>query len=176
MAGGPQDLVDCERMLAERGTLRRVYPLHQLTRLEDLLVDRSGELQAHFAFARAASGRCAVTVTVEATARLVCQRCMEAYEFPVAAQTEVEIAADAQVGGSEPPQEVFGAAEGLISLRELAEEELLLALPLVPACSAPAECGKAPALGELTGTAPAAQETVRPFAALQDLLKKHDRK
>ena len=176
MAGGPQDLVDCERLAAERATLQRVYQIGQLTKLSDLLADCSGALRAQFAFSRAASGRCAVTVTVEATPRLTCQRCMEAYEFPVAAQTEVEIAADPEAGGGEPLQEVFRSAEGLISLRELAEEELLLALPLVPACSTPTECGRAPALGELTGTVPAARETVRPFAALQDLLKKHDRK
>lgn len=169
-------MVDCERLAAERGTLQRAYQISQLTRLDDLLADRGGTVQAQFTFSRAASGRCAVTVTVEATPRLICQRCMEAYEFPVAAQTEVEIAADPEAVGGEPLQEVFRAAEGLISLRELAEEELLLALPLVPACSTPTECGRAPALGELTGTVRAAQETVRPFAGLQDLLKKHDRK
>jgi len=30
---------------------------------------------------------------------------------------------------------------GLVSLRELAEEELLLALPIAPACSTPLTCG-----------------------------------
>ena len=176
MTGGPQDLVDCERLAAEGGTLQRVFQISDLARLDDLLADRNGTLRADFAFARAASGRCAVTVTIEAVPRLICQRCMEAYEFPVAAHTEVQVAADPDAGDGDALQEVFGSAEGLISLRELAEEELLLALPLVPACSAPAECGKAPSLGELTGRAPATQETVRPFANLQDLLKKHDRK
>ena len=35
---------------------------------------------------------------------------------------------------------------GRVSLRELAEEELLLALPIAPACSAPQDCGNAPSL------------------------------
>jgi uncharacterized metal-binding protein YceD (DUF177 family) len=61
---------------------------------------------------------------------------------------------------------------GLASLRDLAEEELLLALPVAPACSAPETCGRAPSYRDGSAFAPAAPETVRPFSALQDLLKK----
>ncbi len=168
-------MVDCERLAAERGTLQRVYALGQLPRLRGLLADSAGSLTARYEFGRGATGRCAVSVAIEACPRLVCQRCMEAYEFPVDADSEVEIV-DAALAAADPLEEVFTSAEGLISLRELAEEELLLALPLVPACASPEACGRAPALGELTGAAPVAQETVRPFAALQDLLKKHERK
>ena len=169
-------MVDCERLAAERGSLQRVYALDQLPRLKDLLADSAGSLSARFDFGKAPTGRCAVHVAIESRPRLVCQRCMEAYEFQVAAGSEVEIATGPAQAGADVLEEVFTSAEGMISLRELAEEELLLALPLVPACSTPTECGRAPALGELTGTVPAARETVRPFAALQDLLKKHDRK
>jgi uncharacterized metal-binding protein YceD (DUF177 family) len=61
---------------------------------------------------------------------------------------------------------------GQVSLRELAEEELLLALPLVPACRSPSTCGKAP--GDTSGAAPAGAtgQMRRPFSALQDILKK----
>jgi uncharacterized metal-binding protein YceD (DUF177 family) len=57
-----------------------------------------------------------------------------------------------------------------VSLRELAEEELLLALPVAPACSIPLTCGNAP---DLTIDAPEDSEQMRrPFSALQDMLKK----
>jgi len=52
--------------------------------------------------------------------------------------------------------------DGSVSLRELAEEELLLALPVIAACSTPEDCGRAPS----------PDERQRPFAVLQDLLKK----
>jgi uncharacterized protein len=61
--------------------------------------------------------------------------------------------------------------EGRVSLRELAEEELLLALPIV-ALHAPQTCGRAPTyetggeIEEMSG------DRFRPFSALQDLLKK----
>jgi len=52
--------------------------------------------------------------------------------------------------------------DGTVSLRELAEEELLLALPAIASCNTPESCGQAPA----------PEERQRPFAVLQDLLKK----
>jgi len=175
MAGGPPDLVDCERLAAQRETLERVYELGRLPRLQDLLADKQGCLKAVFGFARAPSGRSAAIIRIEATPRLVCQRCLEGFEFTVTACSEVEFSADAQTDGAASHDELFRSDEGLVSLRELAEEELLLALPLVPACSAPRECGKTPLLGAAAAAEPVVQESVRPFAALQDLLKKHDR-
>jgi uncharacterized protein len=175
MTGGPPDLVDCERLAAERETLERVYELAQLPRLQDLLADRQGQLRAAFAFAPAPSGRSGAAVTIEATPRLLCQRCLDGFEFPVAARSEVEFAAQAQPDGPVSERELFVTAQGRLSLRDLAEEELLLALPLVPACSAAQGCGKAPQFEASSAAKAIAQETVRPFAALQDLLKKHDR-
>jgi len=52
--------------------------------------------------------------------------------------------------------------DGSVSLRDLAEEELLLALPVIAACGTPEVCGRAPS----------PDERQRPFAVLQDLLKK----
>lgn len=167
-------MVDYERLAAERKTLDRVYELGQLPRLHDLLADRHGAMQASFGFAKTEFGRIAVAVSVEATLSLICQRCLGGYAYPVVARSEVGILTEAQAEGG--ADEVYVAAHGLISLRELAEEELLLALPLIPACSKPEECGKAPVNDELTAAVPVAQQTVRPLASLQDLLKKHDRK
>ena len=175
MAGGPPDLVDCERLAADRKTLERIYELRQLPRLQDLLADQKGCLKAVFEFARAPSGRSAALIRIEATPRLVCQRCLEGFEFAVTARSEVEFSPDAGVGGAASLHELFRSEQGLVSLCELAEEELLLALPLVPACGASRECGRAPLFGASTAAEPVAQETLRPFAALQDLLKKHDR-
>ena len=59
-----------------------------------------------------------------------------------------------------------------VSLRELAEEELLLALPIAPSCNSPQSCGRAPSYAtgdEATGVT---GDMRRPFSALQDLLKK----
>jgi uncharacterized metal-binding protein YceD (DUF177 family) len=58
-----------------------------------------------------------------------------------------------------------------VSLRELAEEELLLALPAV-ALHPPQACGRAQVYAAGGETQDTSGDRTRPFSALQDLLKK----
>ena len=112
-------------------------------------------------------------MTVTATPRLVCQRCMEGFESPVSGGSEIEFAAsDEAADGADSEREFFSVLNGQVSLRELAEEELLLALPIAPACSTPLTCGKAPGYAAGDETPDATGDMRRPFSALQDLLKK----
>ena len=175
MAGGPPELVDCERLATERATLARDYDLRTLPRLQDLLAGPQGRLHAEFVFERLETGRAGVTVAIDAAPQLVCQRCMEGFELPLQARSQIEFAQARDGGVADSPRELYETEQGSVSLRDLAEEELLLALPFAPACAAPERCGRAP--GHSGRAAPAATdpETVRPFSALQDLMKKHDR-
>lgn len=171
MAQGLPDRVDCARLAEDTAVLERHYPLGEMPRLQDLLADTRGSVRANFEFAKTESGRCGATVTVEANPHLVCQRCMQGFEFAAAASSEIEFAANEGANRGDSPREVYLTDGGLVSLRDLAEEELLLALPIVAACTTPRSCGRAPAgAGQEAGHA--AQNTTRPFAALQDLLKK----
>jgi uncharacterized protein len=63
------------------------------------------------------------------------------------------------------------AAGGRISIGELVEEELLLALPSVPLHSRGAECAVAPE-APVASDAEAQQTTQRPFERLSELLKR----
>jgi uncharacterized protein len=161
MVSGPSDRVVCARLAADAAVLERVYPLSELPRLKDLLADARGSVKARFAFSKLAAGRMGATVAVQATPSLVCQRCLQAFELPVSGDSEIEFATSAEAP-AESLREIYLIDEGSVSLRELAEEELLLALPVIASCSAPETCGRAP-------TADVRQ---RPFAVLQDLLKK----
>lgn len=142
--------------------LERVYPLNELARVRDLLADARGSVKARFAFSRLEGGRIGATVAVEATPRLVCQRCLHDFDLPVAGDSEIEFAMSEAEAPAESPREIYLMNDGFVSLREMAEEELLLALPAIASCSTPETCGRAPT------------EDVRqrPFAVLQDLLKK----
>jgi uncharacterized protein len=162
MASGSTDRVDCARLADEAAVLERVYPLSELPRLQDLLADARGSLRARFAFSKLEAGRAGAAVAVEAAPRLVCQRCLQGFEFPLVSDSEIEFARDDAEVPVESAREIYLMDEGSVSLRELAEEELLLALPVVAACSAPEACGRTPVQ----------QERVRPFSVLQDLLKK----
>jgi uncharacterized metal-binding protein YceD (DUF177 family) len=67
------------------------------------------------------------------------------------------------------------APGGRLALEEFVEDELLLALPLVPMHATPAECAlqlAAAAADSAADAPPAARPTQRPFAELRDLLKR----
>jgi uncharacterized protein len=171
MVAGLPDLVDCARLAEAVAVLKRVYELADLPRVQDSLADTQGSVLASFAFAKAASGRPAATVTIRAVPTLVCQRCMQGFALPISGGSEIEFAPDDALSAADSEREVFGMNDGQVSLRELAEEELLLALPVAPACSTPTSCGRAPAHATGAGL-PAADDMRRPFSSLQDLLKK----
>jgi uncharacterized metal-binding protein YceD (DUF177 family) len=97
---------------------------------------------------------------------------MQGFVFPVEGGSDVEFADDESAVATDPERELFGTRGGLVSLRELAEEELLLALPVAPACDTPLTCGNAPQIGADASVPDGSEETRRPFSVLQDLLKK----
>jgi uncharacterized protein len=171
MAASLPDLVDCARLAEDAAMLERVYELGQLPRVQDLLAEPQGSLRASFAFAKLASGRPGASVTVDANPQLVCQRCMQGFAAAVAGGSEIEFANGDESEGPDSEREFYEMKNGLVSLRELAEEELLLALPHAFMCSAPQSCGNAPRYAD-EETGDAVGEMRRPFSALQDLLKK----
>ena len=172
MAAGSPDLVDCVRLSTDLTELDREYELGDLPRLKDVLASPRGTLCANFAFAILPSGRPGAEVSIEATPELVCQRCMQGWGLAVTSGSEVEFATSDEADGADSDRELYRMNNGQVSLRDLAEEELLLALPQVFMCDTPDTCGRAPsyAIGdEMPGET---GDMRRPFSALQDLLKK----
>jgi uncharacterized metal-binding protein YceD (DUF177 family) len=177
MAADLPDLVDYSRLGGEQAQLERVYQLADLPRLRDLLAKPEGTLKASFAFAADDSGRARVDIVFRATPQLVCQRCLRGFSFPVSGGSEVEVGRDDAPQAPDAGREFYWVEADKVSLRELAEEELLLALPIAAACSAPQSCGNAPEFAANSevpeAPSPEAPGTGRrPFGGLQDLLKK----
>jgi uncharacterized protein len=171
MAPGLPDRVDCAQLADNAAVLERVYPLGEMPRLLDLLADTQGSVHASFTFANVDSGRAGAIVAVDSIAQLVCQRCLQGFAFPVAGSSEIEFASGPSRSATDSQREFYAMDEGLVSLRELAEEEMLLALPIV-AMHTPDTCSQAPtyeAADEIQGIS---GDRSRPFTALQDLLKK----
>ncbi|HEX3846675.1 MAG TPA: YceD family protein [Steroidobacteraceae bacterium] len=164
--------MDCSHLAGDAVALERDYRLDEMPRVRDLLADTRGSLHANFAFKRFDAGRIGAAVEVEANPILVCQRCLQGFEFPVKSGSEIEFTADASDAPAGSPREAYAMSGGTVSLKDLAEEELLLALPIVAACAAPAACGPARTGADESETRPRADETRRPFAGLQEMLKK----
>jgi uncharacterized protein len=172
MAAGLPDLVDCARLAEDAAVLERVYTLGELPRVRDLLAEPAGTLVASFAFAQAASGRAGASIAIRASPQLVCQRCMQGFALAVSGGSEIEFTNDEEATFSDTERELFQLDGGRVSLRELAEEELLLALPIAPRCSTPHSCGHAPNFADDAQAPEVSGEMRRPFSALRDLLKK----
>jgi uncharacterized protein len=172
MAAGSPDLVDCVRLSTDRAEFEREYQLQDMPRLKDILAEPRGTLSAHFAFAMLPSGRPGAEVSIDAVPELVCQRCMQGCALAVTSGSEVEFATSGEVDAADSDRELYRMNSGQVSLRDLAEEELLLALPHVFMCDTPDTCGRAPS--EVTGDEMSGEtsDMRRPFSALQDLLKK----
>jgi len=172
MAPGLPDRVDCAHLADNAAVLERVYPLGEMPRLQDLLADVRGSVRARFAFAKVESGRAGATVAVESVPQLVCQRCLQGFAFAAAGSSEIEFSNGPASSASDSRREVYPMDAGLVSLRELAEEEMLLALPIVAVCSTPQTCGRAPNFEASDEIQEILGDRSRPFAVLQDLLKK----
>lgn len=137
-------------------------PLKEFPRVLPLLADADGEARGKVSFSR--EGRIAVAeVAVSADLTLLCQRCLAPLKWPVNAVGRAALVASTAEGDRAPETlETVLAPEHRISARDLVEEELLLALPLVPRHQDD-RCA-----GERAG----ADEANRPFAQLSELLKR----
>jgi uncharacterized protein len=167
MAPALPDRVDCAHLADNSVVLERVYPLGAMPRLQDLLADARGSVRVRFAFAKLGAGGAGATVAVEASPQLVCQRCLQGFAYAAAGSSEIEFSSGSGEGAANQQREVYATDEGWVSLRELAEEELLLALPIV-AMHALQTCDQA----RTYEAGSEIQDRSRPFTALRDLLKK----
>ncbi|MFP4129276.1 MAG: YceD family protein [Halorhodospira sp.] len=142
----------------------RVYEgtlaLADMPRLAPLLAAAEGDAWLQIAPGLDEHGRRHLEGRIEAAIPLTCQRCLEPYRYPVAEAFSVVVVASEAEGEGLPPELEPYVSAGTVRPREVAEEELLLALPAVTlhpagACEPPAH------------DAEAQREALSPFAALR---------
>ena len=166
MSRDPAELLDLAALVAQGSELEIDCELKSLARLAPLLREREGTAHGKLRFHRVA-GAPAAEGRVTATLHLTCQRCMGELALAVDAPCRLVFAEEDAADAVPADEELMTTRGGRISLAELVEEELLLALPLVPRHGEGTECSMRAA-----GQAPAADERKqRPFAGLRDLMK-----
>jgi uncharacterized protein len=158
-----QPLIDGFEFAAAGATQQGVWAVADFPRLRDLLASGAGEIRYEINGVRDARGRPALRVRVKGALQLRCQRCLEPMRFEVdtdetliLAATQAEI--DAEPADASAPDRLL-AAEGM-QVRDLLEDELILALPYAPrheGCEVGAEAG--------------GDERISPFAGLRGMLK-----
>jgi len=146
-------------------TRQGVWAVREFPRLRDMLVSDAGEIRYEIDGTRDALGRPALRVRIRGALQLRCQRCLEPMRFDVDSDEMLVLAAtqeeiDAEPTDPEAPDRLLAADD--VPVRELLEDELILALPYAARHDG---CGIG---GESHG-----DERISPFAALRGMLRKH---
>ncbi|HYD55673.1 MAG TPA: YceD family protein [Burkholderiales bacterium] len=140
-------------------------PISGFRRLRDQLASDHGEVEYAVRGVRDERGRPGLQLHVHGTLQLRCQRCLEPMAHEVDEEQVLVLAATLEEIEADPtdtsaPDRVLGGKQ--MDLRELVEDQLILALPY-----APRHAGCRPA-GEVDD-----EGTASPFAGLRGLLRKH---
>lgn len=127
------DWVDPAKAAAARREFHGTVPLARLERLEGLLADDRGVAEFQLAFSEDGDRQVRVDIRVSAEVSLICQRSLQPYQEKLDARSVVGIVADDAAAAALPSDyEPVICADNRVWLMRLVEEELLLALPLIP--------------------------------------------
>ena len=159
--------------LAEAGArLSGHLPLRQFQRLRQVLADDTGELAVKLDFDVDELGVPVVLGRIHATLLLTCQRCLEAFAFPVDAQIELAWVKTEQEADKLPLRyEPYVVEAAPLQLNDVIEDELLLALPQIP-MHPEADCPASTLLKQRDKVTDEPEPKANPFAVLAQL--KHD--
>jgi uncharacterized protein len=170
--------LDVEAFIKAEEALASAWPLGELPRLQEAsmpgaesAVDRRvdwqarGELRAQ----RAGEPERWLRLTARVSLPLQCQRCLQPVETPIEVDRMIRFVRGEEAAAEldEQIDDDVLALQRSLDLRELIEDELLLALPLVPrhdVCPAPLPM----TAGEIEASAPS-EDAAHPFAALAAL-------
>ncbi len=144
--------------------------LASMPRVVDLLARSTGavrvQLQAHLV-----NGVASLSGEIGGDLALSCRRCDKTYPWPLRAQLDLRLVhSEAQVRELMQEVEVLQVENDELPLREMIEDEILLALPMLPRCET---CENAVNAAPEVAP-PVVEPSVRenPFAALKQQLKK----
>ena len=133
-------LLDVEEFASRQAVLTGFVEAAAMKRLLQIATTPPRAIAYRIEFARDASGRPRVSGRVDATVRVMCQRCLCDFDW------HCETSIDAAIVGDEyeevDGQDAVVATDGRITLETVIEDELLLELPSAPvhpagSCDAP---------------------------------------
>lgn len=158
-------------MVSARRVLEGELPLAGLPRLASLLNDAEGSARYRIEFGRDALEVPFAKLSIEAGLPLVCQRSLQAFVEPVVVEQTLGLIRDEAGEAALPPgyEAMLVPEDGRIVPAELVEDELILAVPVIPV---------APGSEAVDRDWPVEQEDAlasNPFAALSALKSGKDK-
>ena len=160
------EIVDLWQLAAVGGRLKGTLPLQRMLRLKPLLASAAGDVAIDLRGGTDDQARAFISGRLNAHVEMICQRCMLATAIPIAVDFRLVLAHSEEQAAALPKQcDPLVAPESGSSVVELGEDELILALPIVPMCDNPQRCGYKPP-NNVVKTSKAS----KPFAILESLL------
>jgi uncharacterized protein len=135
-------LRDLDSLASRELTLSGELEIGKLTRIASLLYSDVGSVRATLHFRQRRDGWLALTLDYQAAVHLVCQRCLEPFMHEFADSVEVVVADREAMPETAPTGfEPFELEGGRLQPAQLVEDELIVALPLVPKHARVEDCG-----------------------------------
>jgi len=165
-----------DTLVSTETALEFAIPLAELPRVAHELIAKDGDAKGHVRFSRQL-GQAVADLQVKAQPEVVCQRCMQTMRWPVDVTSRIALVVDFDAADRVPEGlEVFLVEGDSVSVRDLVDEEVMLALPAVARHEEGSECaGRELRLPGQEAEAPeeaAAAQVQKPFAQLGELLKR----
>jgi len=167
MSGQLPVLIDPIRLADEGTRLRGVLPVINMVRLQELTLLANQPVAVELEFERTAQGMRRMRGTLRTQVEMTCRRCLKPLKFEIVAQPHCIVL---QSGETEPEEGESLIVEGPLALIELVEDELLLAMPMIPG-HAEGECEMA--FSKTTGMKSVTDNKPNPFADLRGLKGKN---
>lgn len=160
--------VDPFRLAAQGVRLTGVVPLAQMERLRPMLHEAQGVAQTELEFTTDNKGGASVGGRITCDLTLACQRCGNPYVVHVDTPLQVALVQSSEESTALPDDvEPFLLEAGKLRPADLVEDELLLALPIVPRHDY--DCAPDLPLSEEDSDVP--PQEANPFAVLDTLRK-----
>ena len=135
-------LRDLESLAVREVALSGELDIDELTRLKSLLHSGVGSVRATLRFRQRGGGWLAVELDYQGSVHLVCQRCLEPFRHEVVETVNVVVTNGDSVSLAVPEgYEPFELEGGRLQPAQLIEDELIVAIPLVPKHARVEDCG-----------------------------------
>ncbi|EIK53906.1 MAG: YceD family protein [Pseudomonadaceae bacterium] len=125
--------IDPRKFADRAASLQGELNLSQLQRLAESLEDDQGVVRASFAFGRDEQRTVVIHSQLDVDVKMICQRCLEPVVLPIHSECDYAVVNEGSSSQHLPKgYDVLEVGEDPLDLLALVEDELLLALPIVP--------------------------------------------
>lgn len=133
-AGTLPPYVDAQKWADREAVIDQVYPLSAFPRLSEGVVGDEGQISVHCRFYRDQQHLIVLEGRIKAELPLICQRCLDAVLTAVDTDFQLWLLRDEEAADRLPDDADYLVQdeEGRVALADALEDELILALPLVP--------------------------------------------